>query len=73
MTKHGNAGYDCPGRDWSGRCFYPMGHRDKHPCSCSCALGQGHKSRHRCEMDEAKEHVTDAKERAASGRRPNDA
>lgn len=33
-----------------GMCGYPLGHRDKHLCSCTCALGKGHKGRHRCEL-----------------------
>jgi hypothetical protein len=48
------------------RCCWPMGHRDKHNCSCICAMSRGHRGRHQCEI----QYVLD--EAAAGSATPTD-
>lgn len=35
------------------RCWWPIGHRDKHNCSCACNLARGHRGYHKCEVQTA--------------------
>jgi hypothetical protein len=35
------------------RCWWPLGHRDRHNCGCACVLVHGHTGRHKCELQEA--------------------
>jgi hypothetical protein len=35
----------------AGPCLWPMSHRNKHNCGCTCALDRGHKGKHRCALE----------------------
>lgn len=52
--KHGNPGYDCPGRDWSGPCPVegcPYGRGHLHHLPCEACYGEGQWFRYEGEGD----------------------